>query len=359
MEITSITTEPIFFVAIAVIVLVIGAGIAGFFILRKKKNSAAAPPQGDGQPISPAPAVLPPAAEPVLKCVGGTLNGKSYPISDVLCIGTNAAFCSVLYPEGEPGICGIHCKISPSNGQAQLVDADSGGTFINGVPILPNAPYSMPVGSSFTVGSPKNIFIIAENTPSAQQPAPLAVTGNPPPAKKRFPWIAVVSAVAVIAAAVFVVFFLNKEKPTMTINGNNVPVALTEFIRFTDYEVGYAAAYGAAFAGKTDDEVFMLEMRFPEELKSNTAINDQRMFLTVSGKVWGAWYDSLITEYTLEIGQFVPDEYIEITVSAKTEINGKTYNIKADGKLNFDGYDEILQKTVDWFKENEHITTPG
>lgn len=98
-----------------------------------------------------------------LRCVGGTLNGNSYPIADNLCIGRNPALCNVVFPEGEPGVSNIHCKITQTNGQVQLTDmGSSAGTYINGVQILPNVPYPMPSGSSFYLGSPANTFIIAE-----------------------------------------------------------------------------------------------------------------------------------------------------------------------------------------------------
>lgn len=98
-----------------------------------------------------------------LKCIGGTLNGSSYPITDTLCIGRNAALCNIIYPVGEPGVSGMHCKVTPANGQAQITDVgSSAGTFINGVQILPNVPYPMPAGSSFYIGSPENTFVITE-----------------------------------------------------------------------------------------------------------------------------------------------------------------------------------------------------
>lgn len=98
-----------------------------------------------------------------LKCVDGTLNGSSYPIADTLCIGRNPALCNIIYPQSEPGVSGMHCKITIVNGQVQLTDAgSSAGTFINGVRILPKVPYQMSVGSSFYIGSPKNTFIITE-----------------------------------------------------------------------------------------------------------------------------------------------------------------------------------------------------
>lgn len=98
-----------------------------------------------------------------LKCVDGTMNGNSYPIAGTLCIGRNAALCNIIYPEGEPGVSGMHCKIIPVNGQVQLTDmGSSAGTFINGVRVLPNVSYPMPPGSSFYIGSPKNTFIITE-----------------------------------------------------------------------------------------------------------------------------------------------------------------------------------------------------
>lgn len=216
----SMETNGKFFILIILIVIVVA--VAGFFIFRKKKKSTAVPPPQnyaspyEGQPIqSPAnqpsnygqqmpenqpqnysqPQIqqpIPPAPPenpqnyqifnsqdsldinqvPVttfiqtnltLKCVDGTLNGGSYPIADTLCIGRNPALCNIIYPESEPGVSGMHCKITIVNGQVQLTDTgSSAGTFINGVQILPKVPYQMSVGSSFYIGSPKNTFIITE-----------------------------------------------------------------------------------------------------------------------------------------------------------------------------------------------------
>lgn len=214
------STQNGFFVVI--VLLIIGAAVAGFFIFKKKKNSnVVPPPQNYGQPYGGQP-IQPPASQPpnygqqmpgnqpqnysqpqiqqpippappenpqnyqifnsqdsldinqvpvttfiqtnlTLKCVDGTLNGSSYPIADTLCIGRNPAHCNIIYPEGEPGVSGMHCKITIVNGQVQLTDVgSSAGTFINGVQILPKVPYQMSVGSSFYIGSPKNTFIITE-----------------------------------------------------------------------------------------------------------------------------------------------------------------------------------------------------
>lgn len=215
------STPDVFVVAI--VLLVIGAAVAGFFIFKKKRESdVVPPPQNYGLPMQ-SPANLPPnygqqipenqpqaygqqmpenqpqiqqptppappenpqnfqifnsqdspdigqapvttfiQTNPILKCVDGTLNGSSYPIADTLCIGRNPALCNIIYPQGEPGVSGMHCKITMVNGQVQLTDTgSSAGTFINGVQILPNVPYQMSVGSSFYIGSPKNTFIITE-----------------------------------------------------------------------------------------------------------------------------------------------------------------------------------------------------
>lgn len=137
-----------------------------------------------------------------LKCVGGVLNGKSCPISGGISIGSDAALCNVVYPKGEPGISGVHCKITSANGQAQLIDTESSaGTFINGVPILPNMPYSIPVGGSFCVGSPNNVFIVAEE---ASRP------------KKRLLPIVLIGAAVLLLAAVITVFLLIKNAPAYT-----------------------------------------------------------------------------------------------------------------------------------------------
>lgn len=185
------TTDYIAVIIAGLVLLIAAAVLIGFFVRRSKMRAAPLTRNEEAH------------AEPILKCVGGALNGKSYPIADGFCIGTDAARCKAVYPGNEPGIGAVHCQITPkADGGIQLTGTDaSAETFINGVAILPNVPYSMPVGSSFAVGSLNNIFIVAE---SVVRP------------KKTFGWVlpAAAGVLAAGAAAVILLFTFGKETYT-------------------------------------------------------------------------------------------------------------------------------------------------
>lgn len=136
-----------------------------------------------------------------LKCVSGALNGKSYSLFGALYINADSARNSVRC-EKAPNGSGICCKIVSENGRAQLTDMGAvPGTFLNGVKVEPNLPYPLPVGSSFSVGSPDQIFVITEDV------------SRP---KKRLLPIVLIGAAVLLLAAVITVFLLIKNAPAYT-----------------------------------------------------------------------------------------------------------------------------------------------
>lgn len=156
-------------------------------------------------------------------------------------------------------------------------------------------------------------------------------------------------------------------KPTMTVNGKNVPVGLAEL----EYN-----NRGVAIASKTDDVLFEVLVIFRSEPQSNTTINSSDSYTEVWFCYAGEDFHSLSPdldsdpltyyygfvrfdtyEYSVEIGEYVPNEYIEIKISGKanaydfyeSEEVVKTYDFEAGGKLN---YTDNLSSKAEWFKSN-------
>lgn len=221
-------------------------------------------------------------------------------------------------------------------------------------------------------------------TPAASAvPAPVTVTAPAPapaPAPKKRKKGGVIAAIitsaaVLIAAAVVVFIFLNKRsapalngEPTMTLNGKNVQVGLAM--------MGINDSYVyVGIASKTDDEIFQVEVGFPKEHepKSNITINssdDEYDIETAFGYVGkdspifvsynGTYYYDLdhfdVDKFSVEIGEYAPNEYIDILISGKTEIKGKTYDFKAGGRLKFDAN---YEETGEEWHDNNRIPAPS
>lgn len=198
-------------------------------------------------------------------------------------------------------------------------------------------------------------------------PAPAAA---PAPRKRRKGGViaAIISSAAVVIAAAIVVFmFLNKRsepkidpalkgEPTMTVNGKNVPVDLA----MMDIVGGKVSVF---ITGKADGEAFRVIAGFFNEPKSNTKMNasefNDECFGGISYSGKGARVDQdgyyefevcIKEECYIEIGQYVPNEYIEIVISGKEEYNGRTFDFKAGGKVNFNA--DLNRAYADWISEN-------
>lgn len=198
--------------------------------------------------------------------------------------------------------------------------------------------------------------------------APVLAYAAPVPAQKKhkktgFIAVIVSAAAVLIAAAVVFFLFLNKRsasvlkgEPTMTVNGKNVPVSLA----MMDNVSGNVSVF---ILGKADGESFQVITGFSNEPKSNTKMNasefNDECFggIHYSGK--GARVDRdgyykfevcTTEECYIEIGQYVPNEYIEIEISGKEKYNGRTFDFKAGGKVNFNA--DLDRAYSDWIREN-------
>lgn len=200
--------------------------------------------------------------------------------------------------------------------------------------------------------------------------APAAPIPAPAPKKRgKGGIIAVIvsSAAVVIAAVIVVVLVLNKRsepktdpvlkgEPTLTVNGKDVPVSLA----MMDNVSGKVSVF---ITGKSDGEAFRVIAGFSNEPKSNTKFNasefNDECFGGISYSGKGARVDQdgyyefeicIIEECYIEIGQYVPNEYIEIVISGKEEYNGRTFDFKAGGKVNFNA--DLDRAYTDWLIEN-------
>ncbi len=104
-----------------------------------------------------------PGAALVLKCHGGYLNGRNYPIpSEGITIGREPDN-SIRYPGQTPGISRHHVKIFWQNGQLMLLDmGSSNGTYVNQAGrILANHPIVLNPGDVFYLGERLNGFEVS------------------------------------------------------------------------------------------------------------------------------------------------------------------------------------------------------
>lgn len=92
----------------------------------------------------------------------GALAGSRYPLGgEQLVMGCDPARCRVVFPDQQPGVSHVHCCVWADNGRAYLRDMGSTyGTFVNGVRIAPGETRELMPGMAFSLGSPKESFMV-------------------------------------------------------------------------------------------------------------------------------------------------------------------------------------------------------
>ena len=152
--------------AAAVVVLVLTRG-------RKKggKNQQQETPTQRYQPENP-PAVPDeptkqltvdePKARVALECIGGNLQGMTFPISSRVVFGRDPKRCSIIYPKDAKGISGVHCAAEPTaDGQIILTDLGSTyGTMVGGQQLTAGKGVTLHPGDTFTLGGSENRFTV-------------------------------------------------------------------------------------------------------------------------------------------------------------------------------------------------------
>lgn len=99
-------------------------------------------------------------ARVALACIGGALQGMTFPISSRVVIGRDPKRCSIIYPKDAHGISGVHCAAEPTaDGQIILIDLGSTyGTMAGGQQLTAGKGVTLQPGDAFTLGGKENVF---------------------------------------------------------------------------------------------------------------------------------------------------------------------------------------------------------
>ena len=101
-------------------------------------------------------------ARVALACIGGALQGMTFPISSRVVIGRDPKHCSIIYPKDAHGISGVHCAAEPTaDGQIILIDLGSTyGTMAGGQQLTAGKGVTLHPGDAFTLGGSENVFVV-------------------------------------------------------------------------------------------------------------------------------------------------------------------------------------------------------
>lgn len=99
-------------------------------------------------------------AHVALACIGGALQGMTFPISSRVVIGRDPKRCSIIYPKDAHGISSVHCAAEPTaDGQIILIDLGSTyGTMAGGQQLTVGKGVTLHPGDAFTLGGKENVF---------------------------------------------------------------------------------------------------------------------------------------------------------------------------------------------------------
>lgn len=99
-------------------------------------------------------------ARVALACIGGALQGMTFPISSRVVIGRDPKHCSIIYPKDAHGISSVHCAAEPTaDGRIILIDLGSTyGTMAGGQQLTAGKGVTLHSGDAFTLGGKENVF---------------------------------------------------------------------------------------------------------------------------------------------------------------------------------------------------------
>ena len=103
-----------------------------------------------------------PKACVALECIGGALQGMTFPISSRVVFGRDPKRCSIIYPKDAKGISGVHCAAEPTaDGLIILTDLGSTyGTMVGGQQLTAGKGVTLRPGDAFTLGGSENVFVV-------------------------------------------------------------------------------------------------------------------------------------------------------------------------------------------------------
>lgn len=119
-------------------------------------------PEEKDAPTQQLPVEEKPQPRVALECIGGNLQGMTFPISSRVVIGRDPKRCSIIYPKEAKGISGVHCAAEPTaEGQIILTDLGSTyGTMAGGQQLTAGKGVTLHPGDAFTLGGSENRFTV-------------------------------------------------------------------------------------------------------------------------------------------------------------------------------------------------------
>ena len=117
-------------------------------------------PEEKDAPTQQLPVEEKPQPRVALACIGGALQGMTFPISSRVVIGRDPKHCSIIYPKDAHGISSVHCAAEPTaDGQIILIDLGSTyGTMAGGQQLTASKGVTLHPGDAFTLGGKENVF---------------------------------------------------------------------------------------------------------------------------------------------------------------------------------------------------------
>ncbi len=117
-------------------------------------------PEEKDAPTQQLPVEEKPQPHVALACIGGALQGMTFPISSRVVIGRDPKHCSIIYPKDAHGISSVHCAAEPTaDGQIILIDLGSTyGTMAGGQQLTAGKGVTLHPGDAFTLGGKENVF---------------------------------------------------------------------------------------------------------------------------------------------------------------------------------------------------------
>jgi len=117
-------------------------------------------PEEKDAPTQQLPVEEKPQPRVALACIGGALQGMTFPISSRVVIGRDPKHCSIIYPKDAHGISSVHCAAEPTaDGQIILIDLGSTyGTMAGGQQLTVGKGVTLHPGDAFTLGGKENVF---------------------------------------------------------------------------------------------------------------------------------------------------------------------------------------------------------
>lgn len=119
-------------------------------------------PEEKDAPTQKLPVEEKPQPRVALACIGGALQGMTFPISSRVVIGRDPKHCSIIYPKDAHGISSVHCAAEPTaDGQIILTDLGSTyGTMVGGQQLTAGKGVTLHPGDAFTLGGSENVFVV-------------------------------------------------------------------------------------------------------------------------------------------------------------------------------------------------------